>query len=279
MEGFTTAARRRYDEVVRSGERLAVALDFDGTLAPIVDDPREAHIAPEAPGVLAELATHIGALGVITGRPARQVLDLGGLDDLGEQLRARGCELFVFGQYGNERWSSGSSRVVSPPPPAGLAGFLTELPRLMRESGVEPWVEEKGIAVALHTRALDDPQQAYDTLMPLVTEAAGRHDLRVEPGRLVIEVRGPGMDKGQALRRFLDEVGAGAVLFAGDDLGDLDAFAAVEELREEEMPGLLVCARTMDSELAERADAVVAGPAGVLDLLRRLTADLERTGA
>jgi len=278
MEG-TTEARRRYDEVVRAGASLAVALDFDGTLAPIVEDPREARIAPEAPGVLAELATHIGALGVITGRPARQVLELGGLDDLGEEVRARGRDLFVFGQYGNERWSSGSPRVVSPPPPAGLAGFLADLPGLMREGGVEPWVEEKGIAVALHTRSLDDPQEAYDTLMPLVTAAAGRHDLRVEPGRYVIEVRGPGMDKGQALRRFVAEADAGAVLYAGDDLGDLDAFDAVDELREVGTPGLLVSARTTDSAVSERADVAVAGPAGVLDLLRQLSADLARTRA
>ncbi|HEX7739368.1 MAG TPA: trehalose-phosphatase [Marmoricola sp.] len=279
MEGFTDAAARRYDEIARAGATLAVALDFDGTLAPIVEDPRTARIAPEAPGVLAELSTHIRALAVITGRPARQVLDLGGLDGLGAEMEQRESALFVFGQYGNERWSSDSPHVISPPPPPGLAGFLAELPRLLRESGTQPWVEEKGIAVALHTRALDDPQAAYDTLLPVIAAAAHEHGLRVEPGRYVIEVRGPGMDKGQALRRFVDEVGAGAVLYVGDDLGDLDAFATVEELREEGVPGLIVCARATESAIAEQADIVVTGPAGVLALLRQLTADLVRAHA
>jgi trehalose 6-phosphate phosphatase len=74
-----------------------------------------------------------------------------------------------------------------------------------------------------------------------------------------------------ALEEYVRESGAGAVLYAGDDLGDLAAFAAVEKLRSDGLPGVLVCSGSTEvTELAERADLVVDGPAGVVDLLNAL---------
>jgi trehalose 6-phosphate phosphatase len=275
MQFTTAAAEQRYAEVVRAADDLAVGLDFDGTLSPIVDDPREAHIDPAAPAVLIALAHQCRALAVITGRPARQVLALGGLDEVGDAIGEAGRELFIFGQYGNERWSSQSRRVITPPPPPGLASFLRDLPRLIRRTGLEPWVEEKGLAIAVHTRKLDDPAAAYDALLPLLTESARGHDLHVEPGRFVIEVRAAGMDKGVALDRLVDEVGAKAVVFAGDDLGDLEAFEAGEALRRRGFPVLLVCSASAEqSRLAELADVITDGPPGVLEFLRRLCDDI-----
>ena len=96
----------RYAAFVRAARDGVVGLDFDGTLAPIVDDPERAHIHADAPEVLVELAAEVRAVAVITGRPARQVLDLGGLEEVGAAVAAAGRELFVFGQYGNDRWSS-----------------------------------------------------------------------------------------------------------------------------------------------------------------------------
>ena len=95
-----------------------------------------------------------------------------------------------------------------------------------------------------------------------------QHGLVIEPGRNVIEVRSPGMSKGHAVETLVGEQDAGGFLFAGDDLGDLDAFEAVEDLREQGMPTLLVCSLSdEESALAERADVLVKGPDGVLDLL------------
>jgi Trehalose-6-phosphatase len=74
---------------------------------------------------------------------------------------------------------------------------------------------------------------------------------------------------------YVREVGAEAVLYAGDDLGDLPAFAAVEKLRSDGVPGLLVCSGSSEvGELADRADLVVDGPAGVVRLLAALAAHL-----
>ena len=212
------------------------------------------------------------AVAVITGRPARQALALGGLEEVGNAIGEHGRELFVLGQYGNERWTSTNRRVISPKPPRGLASFTAGLPRLLRRAEAdEAWVEEKGLAVAVHTRRLEDPQAAYDRLLPMLTEDAKSHDLDVEPGRNVIEIRAHGMHKGAAVHRLVEELGAKAVAFFGDDLGDIEAFRAVQELRRQGYPGLLVCSALGEEEnaLAEMADVVVRGPDGVLDLLAR----------
>lgn len=275
MDVTSPEAERRYAALVRAAARSVVGLDFDGTLSPIVEDPEQAHIHPDARDVLVALAGEVRAVAVITGRPARQALDLGGLEGVGAAMAAAGSELHVFGQYGNERWSSTRRRILSPRPPRGLASFERELPRLLREHEASAaYVEDKGLAVAVHTRRLPDPEGTFRVLLPPLRELAGRHDLVVEPGRHVVEVRSPGMHKGVAVRTLVDELDAGGFLFAGDDLGDLEAFEALAELQEAGTPTLRVCSASHEeSSLQDLADVVVAGPDGVLELLGRLTAD------
>jgi trehalose 6-phosphate phosphatase len=275
MEFTSPEARRKYDALVRAADRAVVGLDFDGTLAPIVDDPERARIHPDASDVLVELAGVVAAIAVITGRPARQALDLGGLEEVGRAVGDAGKELYLFGQYGNERWSSTRRRIVSPRPPAGLSTFLRDLPRVLRTAdAADAYVEDKGLAHAVHTRRLPDPEAAYERLLPPLRDLATRNGLVVEPGRQVIEVRAPGMDKGQAVEKLVEETGAGAFVFAGDDLGDVDAFQAVAKLEKDGLPTLLVCsASDEESALVPLSDVVVTGPEGVLDLLRKLTDD------
>jgi trehalose 6-phosphate phosphatase len=277
MEFASPTGEERYDAFVAVASTAVVGLDFDGTLAPIVDDPADARIHPEAGSVLTELADVVRAVTVITGRPARQALALGDLDDVGNALGDSGKELYLFGQYGNERWSSTSRRIVSPRPPRGLASYLGALPSLLRRlDAADAFVEEKGLAVAVHTRRLQDPAAAFGRLLPELEKLAGEHGLVVEPGRQVIEARAPGKDKGQVVRTVVEELSAGGFLFAGDDLGDLEAFDAVDALREEGLPTLLVCSGSDEQPaLAERADLVVEGPDGVLEFLRKLTADAQ----
>ncbi len=278
MEFTSATARQRYDDVVAVVHDTVVALDFDGTLAPIVADPAKAHIHDDAPDLLVDLAGVVRAIAVITGRPARQALALGGLDEVGAKMGGSGRELFLFGQYGNERWSSTNRRVISPRPPPGLSSYLRELPGILRRAeAADAYVEEKGLAVAVHTRRLPDAEAAFDRLLPMLRDAAARNDLMIEPGRLVAEVRATGMHKGIAVHTLVDELAAKGFVFAGDDLGDLEAFAAVAELRDAGLATLLVCSASPDAEgpdeLLELADVVVEGPDGVLDLLRQLLAD------
>ncbi|KRB78058.1 haloacid dehalogenase [Nocardioides sp. Root190] len=273
---YTSAeGERRYEAVVRVASRTVVGLDFDGTLAPIVDDPGSAHIHPDAADVLVELAAEVAAIAVVTGRPARQALDLGGLEEVADALQAVDKELFVFGQYGNERWSSNHRRILGARPPRGLATFERDLPRALRLAGAaDAFVEDKGLAVAVHTRRLEDSEAAFDRLLPPLRELAQRHGLVLEPGRSVIEVRSPGSHKGMVVNRLAAVLDAEGFVFAGDDLGDVEAFEAVEELGQQGLAALRICSASAEqSALMELSDVVVRGPAGVLDFLRGLAGD------
>src|SRR6476619_4745927 len=171
MEFGSSTGEQQYAALVRCADDLIIGLDFDGTLAPIVDDPERAHIHPDASDVLVDLAEQVRAVAVITGRPARQVLSLGDLDEVGNAIGEHGRELFILGQYGNERWTSTDRRVISPKPPRGLATFTSELPRLLRRADAAgAWIEEKGLAVAVHTRRLEDPDAAFFLHDPTTTE-------------------------------------------------------------------------------------------------------------
>lgn len=280
MDFRTPEGQQRYDELVADAARVVVGLDFDGVLAPIVEDPASATIHPDGPRTLVALAQQVRGVAVITGRPARQAIALGGLDEVGQELAEHGLALHLMGQYGNERWSSTDRRVVSPRPPKGLGSFMAELPDLLRRhDAAEAFVEEKGLAVAVHIRRLAEPVAAFERLLPVLTEAAGRFDLGVEPGRMVIEVRAPGMDKGQAYRTIHAELDGHGAMFAGDDLGDVEAFRAVAALREDGAPGLLVCSGSEEQRaLVELSDIVVDGPQGVLAFFRRFARDAAAAG-
>ncbi|MFC7267103.1 trehalose-phosphatase [Streptomyces lutosisoli] len=269
----TPAGRDGLDAILARPARAVIALDFDGTLAPIVPDPEQARAHPAAVPALAALAPKVASVAVVTGRPAGVAVRHGGFAGV------PGLEhLVVLGHYGAERWDAVSGTVNAPAPHPGVAAVRAELPGCLDRIGAwqGTWIEEKGRAVAVHTRRASDPQAAFEALREPLTDLATRHGLIVEPGRMVLELRPPGMDKGVALLEYVREIGAESVLYAGDDLGDLPAFAAVDKLRSDGIPGLLVCSGSSEvAELADRADLVVDGPAGVVRLLSALAARLD----
>ncbi|MEV4838863.1 trehalose-phosphatase [Nonomuraea sp. NPDC049486] len=254
------------EAILKDPAGAVIGLDFDGTLSPIVPDPDTAVVHPGAPPVLAELGRHVGAVAIVTGRPPAKVLELGpALKDV--------PGLVILGHYGFERWEDG--RTSAPPPPAGVPRAKAKLPLLLGSLGVtDAAIEDKGRAVAVHTRRCADPEGTLARLREPLAALAAEHGLVVEPGRMVLEVRPSGMDKGHALGAFLTERSARSVLFVGDDLGDLAAFDAV---RSSGLPGVTVCSGSTEvTALAERADIVVDGPEGVVALLRELTSAFSR---
>jgi trehalose 6-phosphate phosphatase len=263
-EPATDAARAGLAALMAQPSRALIALDFDGTLSPITGDAAAARSHPRAVPALRALAPLAGTLAVITGRPAAQAVELGGLD------RVPG--LIVLGIYGRQRWQDG--RLSGPPPPPGLQAAREQLPALLAAAGAAPgtWTEDKGDAVAVHTRRAAAPAQALAALRGPLAELAKRAGLVLEPGRLVLELRPPGPDKGQALTDLVRERESAATLYCGDDLGDVPAFRAVARLRREGIPGVTVCSGSAEvPELARLADLVVDGPEGVVGLLGWLT--------
>jgi trehalose 6-phosphate phosphatase len=154
--------------------------------------------------------------------------------------------------------------------------LISELPELLRREGLaDAHIESKGLAVAVHTRRLEDPIGAQERLTPVLERAAARHGLVTEPGRMVVEIRASGMDKGNAVRTLQKELRADALMFVGDDLGDVKAFDAVADLRRGGMVGFLVCSGSDEQQaLVDRADLVVDGPDGVMDLLHTFASDI-----
>ncbi|MFF7748507.1 trehalose-phosphatase [Streptomyces sp. NPDC007971] len=268
----TQAGRDGLQALLTEPCTAVIGLDFDGTLAPIVADPEQARAHPDAVPALAALAPKVASVAVITGRPAAVAVRNGGFAGV------PGLEhLVVLGHYGAERWDAATGTVTAPEPHPGVAAVRAELPGLLDRVGAwhGAWIEEKGRAIAVHTRRADDPQAAFEALREPLADLATRHGLIVEPGRLVLELRPPGMDKGVAFLDHVRTTGAGSVLYAGDDLGDLPAYAAVDKLRSDGTPGLLVCSGSTEvTELAERADVVTQGPEGVVALLRTLAAHM-----
>ena len=135
-------------------------------------------------------------------------------------------------------------------------------------------LEDKGISVALHYRGAPEPEEVAATLVqalaPLVTE----HQAKVLRGKMVVEVVPVSMTgKGAAVLREARAAGLAACLYAGDDLADLTAFAALDALRREGLHSVKVAVRsdgTPDS-VTDHADITVEGPEGLVALLSRLT--------
>lgn len=255
--------------------RTLLALDFDGTLAPIVDDPEKAHAHPRSLAAFARLGALLGNVVLITGRPVETALRLGGFAGVA------GLEnMVILGQYGVERWDAATGDIVSPPVPAGVGELLAILPDWLAgrdQGGVR--IEDKGRAFVLHTRGLTNADEMLDSLLDPLAALAAEHGLVAEPGRHVIEVRAADCDKGAALRGIVEQTGMDNIIFAGDDIGDLPAFFVAEELREEGHTALLVCSASVEQDaLLEHADLVLAGPEAVADWLEGLAAGLEQFG-
>jgi trehalose 6-phosphate phosphatase len=263
----TPEGRAGLDALLADPRRALIGTDFDGTLAPIVAEPSAARAHPGAVPVMTRLARAVGTLAVITGRPAQEAVAYGRLDTV--------PGLIVLGDYGSQRWQDGT--LAQPDPPPELQTARQELPEVLSRPDVPDgiWVEDKVHALAVHVRRTADPESALRVLRGPLDDLAARLGLAADPGRMVIELRPPGMDKGAALTGLARERAADSVVFCGDDLGDLPAFAAVRGLRAEGIKGCAVASASAESpQVADQADLVVDGPEGIVALFTTIAAGL-----
>jgi trehalose 6-phosphate phosphatase len=192
-------------------------LDFDGTLVEIAERPDAVAVDRRLHALMHLLLERLdGRVAVISGRPAEQVRQLFG-----------GPAFTVVGSHGMEfRWSDG--RAELPPRPEAMDEVIAAMEGLAaRTPGLT--VEQKPLGAALHFR---QAPRAEEACRALAGELAYRHGLHLQPGKMMIEVRAPGGDKGQAIRTLMTEptLAHTRPLFMGDDHTDEPGFAAAATL-------------------------------------------------
>lgn len=257
-----------------------VGLDFDGTLAPIVADPDDARPLPGTLDVLGRLGAARLTVVLVTGRSPEVAARLAGLTGAKRPAGVRG--LVVHGHYGLRTWSAADGSLTSTVDErsrAAVARVREQLPRVLADLGAPDGVvvEDKDVSLVVHTRRAADPQGSLDAVAPALTALATDAGLEVLPGRFVREIRPGGVDKGDTLTAVLGRVGAVAALYAGDDVGDLPAWAALAAARRRGITtvGLASGQGGTPRQVEAAADLVVDGPAGVLAVLRQLADALD----
>jgi trehalose 6-phosphate phosphatase len=257
--------RRSMLDAVRADlAHCVVALDFDGTLAPVVADPTRSRPVPGTVEVLQALSAAGARVAIITGREARTVVDLGGFSAIDG--------IDVCGLYGVESWRDGQLSTIEEPPELGI--LRDRLPTVLAHAVTDEqvWIEDKRLSLVVHARKAADPAAQLALARAPVRRLAGELGLETHDGRGVLEIRIPGYDKGSALRAVVARHQPAVVLFAGDDVGDLPAFEVVRELREAGTPAWGVAVSSPEAAgVGAAADLRVDGPAELVRLLGGLT--------
>jgi trehalose 6-phosphate phosphatase len=239
--------------------RGALFLDFDGTLAAIVEDPTGARPLPGVPSLLTELAGRFALVAVVSGRPTAFLSEV-----LGAPVGVT-----LAGLYGLERALQGPEHDTW----AAVIDEVVAEARAEAPDGV--YVEPKGLTVTLHWRRAPEHRE---WVLAFAARQRARRGLAVHDGRTERELRPPvQVDKGTVVRALGAEHAGRLVAAAvfGDDIGDLPAFAAVGELVGSDgrpLHAVRVAAVDAESppEVAARADVTVRGAAGAVALLRAL---------
>jgi trehalose 6-phosphate phosphatase len=252
--------------LVDDPDHAVFLVDFDGSLAPIVDDPAAARPLPAARDALAALVSRVSLVAVVSGRPVAFLVDTLGIDGV-----------VYAGLYGLERVVGGE--VVTHPSVAPWLDVMAEIGAEAREAFPDLLVEDKGrVAVTIHWRRA--PGRAAEA-QAFAAGLARRFELG-EPlrGRMSVELRPPvPVDKGTVTAELAR--GASVAVFAGDDAGDLVAFDVLSRLAasgdvahtvrigvrsEEAPPGIF------------DADVLVDGPAGLARVMQDLADAISERG-
>jgi trehalose 6-phosphate phosphatase len=198
--------------------RIAIFLDFDGTLAPIVEHPDAVSVPGSTHNALSQLAEQTGALAIVTGRS---------IADIDRFLAP--LVLPVAGVHGLERRSADGTIHGSPINQHALAEVSERLRNFVAlHSGL--LLEPKRGSIALHFRKRPDLTEAC--AIEVAEATAPFPDLSILPGKMVLEIKAGSASKANAITAFMAEepfIGR-QPLFVGDDVTDERAFPVVEQM-------------------------------------------------
>ena len=201
-------------------KHLLVALDFDGTLAPVVNDPTRARALPEArEAVLRLLRMPRTRVAVVSGRSLESLESVCDLPD----------DTLLVGSHGIEL------RLDEPGVSIGLSeaelenfGYLKGVLSEVADSIDQVWLEPKPAGFALHTRLATERNSRVAHLEALEELGDDIDAYTVRTGKDVLEFSVRGTTKGDAIEHLREYTHSTGVFFAGDDVTDEDAFAALQ---------------------------------------------------
>ena len=223
-------------------ERSAIFLDVDGTLAPIVERAADAAVPDDTRELLQELADRYALVACVSGRGAEDARRLVGLP-----------QLTYAGAHGAELLEPGKPVRVLP----AFAEWADRVHAFAAAHAVGARMEYKGPIVAYHWRGIP----GLGAKLKEVADEAERQGFITHWGRKVLEIRpGVPVNKGQAVKEL--SKGMQTVLYAGDDVTDLDAFAVADVT-------VGVASAEGPPEIRD-ADIVVDGPEEFVEVLRAL---------
>ena len=247
-------------------ERSAVLLDVDGVLAPIVQQPDDAHMPETTRRPLIEVARRYSVVACVSGRrasDARRIVALGSIAYLG----SHGSEVLRPGAIAPEldRELQAWTRRVQ----AFAHDAYGEKLRRLRVR-----LEDKEAIAAFHWRGVPDEEDALAAVED-IAEAAEKAGFVPHWGRKVLEIRPPvRIDKGAGIVGLLRDTDLAAAVYVGDDVTDLDAFRGLTELVGMGAVGTAVRVGVRSDEtppaLEQESDLLVDGPAGVRGVLEAL---------
>ena len=250
------------DTAGRLGEH-GFFFDFDGTLSALGDDPQAVGPVPGARDALAALTRAAALVAVVSARPVAFLA--GRLGDV--------PGLRLHGLYGLEHSDDGGATVATAPEAEPYLPLIARIVDEARSMFPTALVEDKRLSCAVHFRTTPDLQPAIEDW---TEHQAAEYGLKRQHGRMVVELKPPvDTDKGAVVRAAAQ--GLGGAWYFGDDLGDLPAYAALDDLASR-TPGFHAVRVAIDNadgavvSLGERADLRLAAPEQVPPLLRALLA-------
>lgn len=234
-------------------ERTALLFDFDGTLAPIVADPASAAAAPGAVELLDRLAQRYRRVAAVSGRPR---------SFLASRL---GPSVDLSGLYGLETRFAGVERDHDE-----AETWRQVIDGVVEDAALPDGVnlEAKGLSITVHFRQQPSAEPAVQRWADSVATRTG---LEVRPAKASVELHPPlAVDKGSSVRELAE--GSSTIVYCGDDVGDLPAFAALDDLATEgcETVRIVVAGDELPDAVAEVADLVVPDPIALVELFAPL---------
>jgi trehalose 6-phosphate phosphatase len=239
---------------------LGVFLDVDGTISQLTSSPQDAVVSTMSRSLLKSLSSH-AVVAIVSGRTLVDARRMVGVDGL-----------TYVGSHGLAMWIDGKEVLdAAVRPYVELAQrAMVELAPLRRVDGI--LFEEKVTGLAVHYRLTRDPQEARSAILRAIAASGSAAHFDIIEGVKVVELRPRlGLNKGTSVRSLVNHFRLEGLIYAGDDLTDVEAFEAVRDLRKGgRIDGLSIAVHHAESPplVEASADFVVDGVEGTQQLLR-----------